>query len=382
MTVLACGSNSTGGDRVPTAGTLISSEALTGIDRGLEAVSSSAERITYASMSGVNDSGTRVTSAVFVPKGDPPPGGWPMVAFGHQATGVRPECAPSSSPTLFGEAAAVAAFVRAGYVVAVPDYQGLGLDSTYHPYLDSTTEGYNLIDAMSAVRKLVRATSGKWAAFGTGQGGQAAWAANELVENHGLGLTLVGAVGIAPVADIEGLADLAAQGVLSTKQKLALQSYLAALGSAYRYDISLDDYRRGTVQQRWDALLACGPEMGAERDRIAGQIGPDDLRPASPEALNRLHRYLQKTTLPQGPTRAPMLVIYGDQDPLIPAQWTRDAVVKACGMGDVVETRFQPDGSDTNADLSAALNWIGDRFAGKPAVNDCAAVAQPAEAGR
>ena len=135
-------------------------------------MTSLAERITYTSMSGVNDSATQVTAAVFVPKGDPPASGWPMVSFGHQATGIQPDCAPSLSPTLSGESAAIVELVEAGYVVAAPDYQGLGLKSTYHPFLDSTTEGYNLIDAMSAVRTAIRGTSDKWVAFGTGQGGQ------------------------------------------------------------------------------------------------------------------------------------------------------------------------------------------------------------------
>lgn len=194
------------------AGSLNASETLSDIDPRLAAVSGLAARITYTSTSGINDSDHKVTAAVFAPKGDAPPGGWPMVAFGHRATGIHADCAPSLSPTLLGESVAVTELVTAGYVVAVPDYQGLGLNTTNHPFLDSTTEAYNEIDSMSAIRKLVPDTSDKWLAVGIGQGGQAAWAANELVENHSMGLNLVGAVSISPTADIEGLADEAAAG--------------------------------------------------------------------------------------------------------------------------------------------------------------------------
>jgi pimeloyl-ACP methyl ester carboxylesterase len=352
-------------------GALISKEVLPALDPALAAVTSLAVRITYGSMSGVNDSNTKVSAAAFVPKGDPPPDGWPMVAMGHQATGILPQCAPSLSPTLLNESATIVDFVKAGYLVVAPDYQGLGLPATYHPFLDSTTEGYNLIDAMSAVRKVVDDTSDKWIAFGIGQGGQASWAADELVENHGLGLTLVGAVSAAPVADITGLADLAAAGTMNTDQTLALQSFLAALKNAYYDDVNLDDYRRGKAEQNWDALLACDPESSDQRAALAKQIGPDDLRPVSPDAVDRLRRYLQKTTLPQAPTQAPMLVLYGGQDPLIPADWTRRALQGACAMGDVIEIRFQPDKGGANIDVSGAIGWFNDRFAGKPAVNDC-----------
>ena len=126
-----------------------------------------------------------MTGTVFAPKGKPPEGGWPIIAYGHPTTGVVAGCAPSSSPTLSNLSSAILELVNAGYVVAMADYQGLGDDSTYHPYLDATTAGYNLIDSVRAARKVVADTSNRWAAFGVSQGGQAAWAANELSPSYG-----------------------------------------------------------------------------------------------------------------------------------------------------------------------------------------------------
>ena len=360
------------GDFTPSgAGGLNAANTLANIDPQLAAVTSLAARIVYTSTSGITESNSPVTGAVFVPKGHPPAGGWPMVAFGHRATGIRSQCAPSYSPTLLGESATVIELVKAGYVVTVPDYQGLGLDKTYHPFLDSTTEGYNLIDSMSAIRKLVPHTSRKWIAFGVGQGGQAAWAANELVENHGMGLTLIGVVSVSPIADIEGLADAAAAGALTTDQKLTLQGFLAALKNEYGKDVNLEDYRHGDARKNWDALLACDTESSDQRARLAEQIGADDLRPSSSDAVDSLRGFLQKTTLPQGPTSAPMLVIYGGRDPLIPRDWTDLAVERACGMGDVIQTDFQPDKGGGDIDVASALGWISDRLKGTAALNEC-----------
>jgi hypothetical protein len=357
------------------AGALKAANSLPNIDPSLAAATSLAARIIYTSRSGITDGYSPATGAVFVPKGDPPAGGWPMVAFGHRATGIQSQCAPSYSPTLLGESATVVELVKAGYVVTVPDYQGLGLDKTYHPFLDSTTEGYNLIDSISAVRKLVPETSKNWIAFGIGQGGQAAWGANELVENHGLSLNLLGAVSVSPIADIDGLADAAAAGTLTTDQKLALQAYLAALENTYGKDvIDLDDYRNGSVQENWDALLACDTQTSDHRAQLAEQIGADDLRPSSSDALDSLRGFLRKTTLPQGPTSAAMLVIYGGRDPLIPREWTERAVDRACGMGDIIQTEFQPNKGGADIDVSSALGWIRDRLKGIAAVNQCASL--------
>jgi hypothetical protein len=354
-------------------GTLIDARPFADIDPQLRSAAALAARITYASRSGVDDSDSKVTAAVFVPQGAPPSGGWPIVAFGHPATGSRPECAPSQSPTLLGSAATVTALLHAGYVVTVSDYQGLGLTGTYHPYLDSTTVGLNLIDSVAAARKLVKQTSTDWVALGTGQGGQATWAANELNDNDGAGLNLVGGVSVAPLADLAGLADAAVAGQLTTEQELALQGYLAALKSEY-HDLNLDDYRRGIVGDKWDVLSACRGSTLAERSTVAAQITPDDLRPASPAAADTLRGYLKKTSLPQGPTAAPMLVVYGGPDPVVPAGWTDGALVRACQMGDTIAVDLQTDKAAADIDMSTAFAWIKDRFGHVPAPDDCPSI--------
>ncbi len=367
------------------AGHLGAADPLPVLDPQLAGVTSLAKRITYTSTTGINDSDHEVTAVVFAPKGTPPPGGWPMVAFGHRTSGIRPECAPSLSPTLAGESGVVAELVKAGFVVAVPDYQGLGLNTLSHPFLDSTTEGYNLIDSMSASRAAVPDTSDKWIAFGIGQGGQAAWAANELVANHRMGLNLIGVVSAAPLADITGLADAAAAGELSTDQKLTLVSFVAALKNTYGDDVNLDEYRRGAAQEHWDALLACRTASSDERRTLASQISADDLRPGSPEAVARLRGFLHKTALPQGPTGAPMLVIYGGRDPVAPKAWTEQALDRACVMGDVIQIEFQPDGGGDDIDTGSALGWINDRVNAVPPRDDCPSgtvADEPPRAGR
>jgi hypothetical protein len=86
-----------------------------------------------------------------------------------------------------------------------------------------------------------------------------------------------------------------------------------------------------------------------------------------------LRGFLQKTTLPQAPTAAPMLVIYGGQDLLIPPSWTDRALDRACKMGDVIQVQLQPEKRGPDIDLPAVIGWINARFNGDPATNDCEA---------
>lgn len=357
-------------------GHVVSDTELTGLTAVLHAAAARARSITYASRNGVNDAVSHVTGSVFVPHGDAPPGGFPIVAVGHKSLGSDGQCAPSGSPDLLGDAATVAALLDAGYVVTVPDYQGLGKpehpdDSDFHPYLDSSSAGYNMIDAVRAARNLVPASSTSWAAIGTQEGGQAAWAANELADNYGTGLKLTAAAALAPVTDLAGLADDAMDGTLTTGQKLMYVGYLNALKSEYFYDINLDDYRRGAARQHWDALLDC--RDNAQREALAQSLTPDDLRPADARALHAVQRYLQKTTLPQGPTQAPMYVIYGGQDSVTPPAWTERALARACAMGDVIQIAYWPDKDRQSIEPLAALGWLNERMRAVPSANDCPA---------
>jgi len=351
-------------------GALSDATTLPTVDRRLRAATSLAARIEYTSTSGITGGTEQVTGTVFVPPGKPPEGGWPVVAYAHATTGIGPECAPSLSPTLLTSSGIVTTLVKAGFVVTLPDYQGLGLDKTYHPYLDATTAGYNVIDAVRATRKLVPEASIRWVALGLSQGGQATWAANELAANYNGGLALLGTVSLSPSADITGFADAAAAGQLTPEQAPALPLILSWLKKAYP-DLNLDDYRRGIVADKWDTLLACSGPKAAERDKITDQITPDDLRPSSPAAVDTLRGYLQKMSLPQGPTAAPMLVIYGGKDNLVPSPWTDKALTAACGMGDVIDILTQPDKGHNDIDVSSAFGWINDRFKGVPAPNSC-----------
>ena len=351
-------------------GALASATTLPTLDRRLQSVTSLAARIEYTSTSGITNGRTQVTATVFVPRGNPPEGGWPIIVYGHGTTGIQSECAPSLSPTLLGASTGIAALVKAGYLVTVPDYQGLGLDTSEHPYLDSTTVGYNVIDSVRAARRFVADASDRWLVAGVSQGGQAAWAANELAGSYGQGLTMVGAVSLSPPTDLTGFAELAAAGTLTKDQQAALQLILASLATEHP-DLRLDDYRRGVVAQKWDVLSSCEDSTATQRTEALEQIGPDDLRPGGPEQTAALADYLQQRSLPKAPTAAPMLVIYGGADSFLPGSWTDRALTAACTMGDVIDIQFQPDKGHSDIDVAMSYGWINERFAGQPVANSC-----------
>ena len=350
-------------------GSLVSATTMPGLASTIEARGLQAARVVYRSTSGDDGSPTVVSGSVFTPRGTPPAGGWPVVAFGHGTVGIEPPCGPSLTDSLDGQINVVVVLANLGYAVAVPDYQGLGAKGI-HPYLDARTAGLNLIDAVRALKRTFPQVTNRWAAFGDSQGGAAAWAANEQAKTYAADLDLVGAVALSPSADVVGLVAKAEQGTLTPDQRPAMQLLIESLARLHP-EINRDDYRRGAARQYWNALSVCVGDPSAARAEGAKRLLGTDFVPASPAAADRLTGPLQAWALPQKPLTAPLSVSYGGRDPLIDAQWTTDAIKRSCAQGGEITIAFDPQKGHEGADIVGQVQWMADRFAGKPAPNDC-----------
>jgi dienelactone hydrolase len=367
-----------GGDPVPiqTAdltgsgpGSLVSAMTMPALVRTEEGKVLQAARVVYRSTSGDTGRETVVSGAVFTPLGEAPEGGWPVVALGHGTTGINEACAPSLSNTLLGFSTPVAGFVKNGYAVALPDYEGLGSPGV-HPYSDARTAGLNMIDSVRALRHTFQNVSNRWVAVGGSQGGGASWAADEQAGTYAPDLDLLGAVSYSPAADISGIVGKAQAGTLTVDQRAVFQAVVESLARLHD-DLDRDDFRRGAADKYWDVLSACSGPMVSDRTAAVNALQPADLAPATPAAAEQMRKLVEAWALPQQRLSAPLSVAYGGQDTFIDAQWTTGAIARACALGGTVQWQLQPDKGHGDVDIASQFTWIADRFAGKPVTNDC-----------
>lgn len=330
-----------------------------------------AARVVYRSTNGDDGATTTVSGSVFVPKGPPPGGGWPVIALAHGTTGIDRECAPSLTDDLWGLSEPVLNYLKSGYAVALADYQGLGADGV-HPYSDAKTAGLNVIDSVRALRHAFRDVSTRWLAFGGSQGGGAAWAADEYAATYAPELELVGAVANSPAADLTGLVDKAQRGALSEDQMPLFLSIVESVARLHS-DVDRGDFRSGAAASYWVPLLSCNPETSTYRAAQRKRLKPEEFAPRTPSAAMRLRDLLAKWALPQRPLSAPLSVDYGSADTYIDAEWTTAAIARQCAMGGVLQWQLQPGRGHGDIDIAAQFTWLADRFAGKPAINQCAA---------
>ncbi len=224
-------------------------------------------RLLHHTMRGVAGKPVPATTLLLVPKGTPPAGGWPIVAWEHGTTtpGWK-SCAPSQTLELDGGltrdgfksdyAWQVGQFIDAGYAVVAPDLEGLGPDATTpYPYYSLSSLARSLVAGVVAAREAEPRLADRWVAVGHSDGGHGVLGV-EAVAGEARGLTFVGTVAIAPYVAIEAhAARFGAEGKAATTQEAALQAQM--------------------MQQFQGALMATGLKVTQPSFKEASVMGQD-----------------------------------------------------------------------------------------------------------
>ncbi len=191
--------------RVPTPvpaappGTILRSEPIPGAPNGAKAW-----RILYHSTD-LNGGDIAVSGVVVAPDSPPPPGGRPVVSWGHPTTGAAQKCAPSLALDPFELIEGLRQLLDAGYVVVASDYSGMGVRGP-DSYLIGATEGNNVLDAARAAHALEGAGAGTdLVLWGHSQGGQAVLFAAQEAPHYAPDLRLRAVAVAAPATDLAEL---------------------------------------------------------------------------------------------------------------------------------------------------------------------------------
>ncbi len=131
-------------------------------------------RLLYTSTNGLDgQSIVTVSGSVFLPKGEAPEGGWPVILWSHGTVGIADVCAPTWTGYVPFHDEYLKQWLDQGYAIVASDYQGLGTLGT-HPYLATRPAAYNNLDLIRATSELDYNLSDKVVVIGQSQGAGAA----------------------------------------------------------------------------------------------------------------------------------------------------------------------------------------------------------------
>lgn len=342
-------------------------------------------RIMYQSTD-LEDNSLPVTGLFAVPDTEPPPGGFPLVAFAHGTLGIGQVCGPSLSPLLPYNPGYtiwpthVEPLVQEGWAVVATDYSGMGAPGP-SSYLVGPLEGRGILDSMRAVLEPHPETGNvpidqdKLALYGKSQGGEAVLAAMEILDDYAPDLDAVaGGVALAPgyAVPIRAALDYVAENPTSAGQTMFTLLIVKSIVDNYPEFVTLE----GTLS-----------EVGLSRlellDTHCSTQLTDALRDVELSDLLNLPLAegvvtgLAEASLGREPLGRPVMIIQGLEDVTILPQFTHAQTLTRCAQGDTVYyVRFSEDDHPSlnfQARLTdpTGLDWIRDRWAGEPAPSNC-----------
>jgi hypothetical protein len=272
-----------------------------------------------------------------------------VVSFQHGTASER-SAAPSTPDPNNGVVAA-AVFAGHGYLLAAPDYLGLGTSTEPHPYYHAEATANAVVDLLRASREVVAAAGFAWpdALFlaGFSQGGHATLAAQRAIEaSPGGGLQVRASASLAGPFDLAGIGFPSA---LAGRSRFA-SLYIAWIANTYAriYGMPLGSVIREPYQSQLsvlfdgthggDAIVAALPAQ--PRDMLSPAFLADYDAGRETWLLARL----AENSLLDWTPRAPVQLYYGEADVDVAPEEARSAAthfaarganVRAIGVGAV-----------------------------------------------
>jgi alpha-beta hydrolase superfamily lysophospholipase len=334
-------------------------------------------RILFHSRS-IYDADIAESGYVVVPGGKAPSQGYPILSWAHGTTGFAGICAPSLFTAQGGVGPyllpGLTDYLRAGFVVAATDYEGLGTPGV-HPYLLGASEGHGVLDAARAARRLTGVrTSNTVVIYGHSQGGHAALFAGELAPAYAPELHIAGVVAAAPATGLSTIVSVATstslgQGILQFTMPVAY-----TWARAYT-DLPLSDLFTPGAQPVAASVVTEGCQASLESAIASRHLTPGSVF-APGAATNPVVVAHAKLNDPGHiETTAPLLVVQGTADTTVPPALTDLYVTSAaCPIGDTIEydhVAGATHGSVVHVSVPTIVTWMTGRLNGTTPSSTC-----------
>lgn len=317
-----------------------------------------------------------VSGTLYTPKGTPPAGGWPIIAWAHGTLGVADSCAPSWTTHIPRDATYINQWLKQGFAVVATDYQGLGGPGP-HPYLIWEAEGRSVLDAVrAALHAYPKLLANNLIITGQSQGSGASLGASQIAPGYAPELKLRATIATGVVATFpEGPVSLKEDDERKTPARFDM---LRLLGG------SLPDngpVATSLVTVKGQKLLAmaktsCVRDMGLfERSQ---HLDADTTFVGGQTQITSV--LTSVTDMRQSRFPAPLFVGTGLADHTLFPRQQYAAVAALCAAGNPVEWKTYS-GSTHNGTVNTAfedeLAFVKTVLSGKKALDSCHALTEP-----
>lgn len=316
-----------------------------------------------------------VGGVVYVPEGQPPAGGWPVVAWAHGSWGLEPKCNYSQAPSFWTQSPFFKTLLARGYAVVATDYAGFAEGQGMHPYLVGDVSAHAVLDAVRAAARVRGAGTGRsFVVWGESQGAHAALWTASLAQGYAPGLSHLGTIASAPptrLADnLGGKTDPTVRAFLTAFAAASWEKYYGADLRTITGPVGADLIRRIAKNCVSTKGFKFTTQIGILR--LRGFLKGVDLGNVAP--WNDL---MGRNDAPAQPGEAPLLIVQGGKDVVVAPDVTKAYARGLCRRGRALNWLWFPAMEHQDSAKGAAVQgvrWIEDRFAGRTPGNDCGKV--------
>jgi len=318
-----------------------------------------AYRLLYHSRS-PEEQDVAVSGVVLLPDDAPPAGGWPIVAWAHGFGGSARQCAPSLRKNL-NEGPLLSMYVGLGFAVVASDYAGLGTNFP-HAGFDIRSNAADTISAVAAARAALPQLGTRWVVAGSAQGALVAMAVAE-AEPAMHDPYYLGAVGISGLAEPQELFEQLAQS----------SSYSLLVFLARGVKTVYPEFRVEEMLTHKAMLLYAYTESSCDANSGPLPAASEMVKPGWENNL-QVKAFFARNALGRKAASAPVLLIAGQNDTVIPFDLTARAVARLCGQKDrVLFVKYPTINASAVMEnsVSEQVSWIKARFSRLPAPCNC-----------
>ena len=325
-----------------------------------------AQRILYRSQK-ADGSPTISSGMIFIPN-SPATQPRPVVAWAHGTVGMGRECAPSRSTNPLSAISFVDQMLARGWVVVATDYAGLGTAGT-QAYLVGGDESRDVINSVRAASNLQQANAGKsYAVWGHSQGGHSALFTAQNADTYAPELTLVGTVASAPASELPELLNESSDLLNWVIGSQVLVSWPANFPTVTSESVTT------SVGNRTYKGIANQCITNELFEAIARNEVRQEIFKTNPLNDPAWKSTAESQTAPILAPSQPLLVAESLSDKIISPNVTALYIQNACKGNSNIQTIWVNNVTHMKLPSTIApqtIDWIADRFAGRPNTSSC-----------
>ncbi len=335
---------------------------------GIKVDGGKAFRVLYRTQQG-NGNYTFSSGIVFIPSNSNAGLPRPVVAWAHGTLGLGDKCAPSRTNDPMQNISWVNSMLQKGWVVTATDYAGFGTPGT-QGYLVGGDEAHDVLNSVRAARDIPEAHAGStYVVFGHSQGGNSVLFAASEAASYAPELHLIGTVAAAPAAELVALLN-EQYGTLAdwVIGPLVTTSWPAANPALHIGDVltasGRDNYKRIANQ-----CIAQSVFSGMFHQTLGQKFFSTD-----PLDLPAWKTMAQSQSAPILNSSQPLMIIESKTDKVVLPDTTSLYIQASCKQGANLSSLWLNNVSHMDIPEKSASNivqWIGDRFAGRPNSSTC-----------